>query len=172
MLKILGVGLPRTGTRSLCAALGDLGFVVDRDAPAAIDVRKLRTLESFRLFDHLEATVEPVFWREIHHLYQPKLILTTRDPASWWRSAHKHHYDALRTKGEKDVPMKAGLHFGTAEPNEYIWRKRMKEHAEHVQLTCLADGIPLLTMDVRQGWLPLCEFLDVPIPATSFPQIR
>jgi len=27
----------------------------------------------------------------------------------------------------------------------------------------------LLIFDVRQGWQPLCQFLDVPVPETDFP---
>ena len=30
----------------------------------------------------------------------------------------------------------------------------------------------LLVFDVREGWEPLCKFLDVPVPATPFPNIN
>jgi hypothetical protein len=30
----------------------------------------------------------------------------------------------------------------------------------------------LLTFDVREGWEPLCSFLNVPVPATAFPRVN
>jgi hypothetical protein len=30
----------------------------------------------------------------------------------------------------------------------------------------------LLVFDVREGWEPLCTFLDVPVPDTPFPRLN
>ena len=38
---------------------------------------------------------------------------------------------------------------------------------EEVQRTVPPDR--LLVFDVKEGWEPLCRFLDVPVPATPFP---
>ena len=38
-----------------------------------------------------------------------------------------------------------------------------------------ATAIPrdrLLTFDVAQGWQPLCQFLDVPVPGKPFPRLN
>jgi hypothetical protein len=34
------------------------------------------------------------------------------------------------------------------------------------------SGERLLVFDVAVGWSPLCEFLDVPVPAEPFPRIN
>ncbi|MFI5172687.1 MAG: sulfotransferase, partial [Chitinophagales bacterium] len=30
----------------------------------------------------------------------------------------------------------------------------------------------LLIYDIKTGWKPLCDFLNVPIPATEFPRVN
>jgi hypothetical protein len=42
-----------------------------------------------------------------------------------------------------------------------------REHNEEVQRTIPPER--LLVFEPEQGWLPLCEFLGVPIPETPFP---
>jgi hypothetical protein len=39
---------------------------------------------------------------------------------------------------------------------------------EIVKKTSPADQ--LLLFDVKQGWEPLCQFLDVPVPTKEFPK--
>jgi hypothetical protein len=41
--------------------------------------------------------------------------------------------------------------------------KRMKE---------LVPKEKLLVYDVREGWGPLCDFLDVPVPGVPFPRVN
>jgi hypothetical protein len=48
--------------------------------------------------------------------------------------------------------------------------RRFQEHIEEVQ-----KSIPpsrLLVFDVKQGWEPLCAFLEKPVPDTDFPNIN
>ncbi len=45
-----------------------------------------------------------------------------------------------------------------------------KRHNQHVIDTCPKDK--LLVFEVSQGWAPLCEFLDVPIPDVPFPHVN
>ena len=48
--------------------------------------------------------------------------------------------------------------------------QRFQEHAEEVRRTIPADW--LLEFEVKQGWEPLCAFLDVPVPDTEFPFVN
>jgi hypothetical protein len=41
-------------------------------------------------------------------------------------------------------------------------------HNEAVKQTIPADQ--LLVYEVKQGWEPLCKFLDVPVPAEPYPR--
>jgi hypothetical protein len=34
------------------------------------------------------------------------------------------------------------------------------------------DPDRLLTYNVREGWKPLCQFLDKPVPDTAFPRVN
>ena len=43
-----------------------------------------------------------------------------------------------------------------------------REHITEVQATIAAER--LLTLDLREGWEPLCTFLGVPIPDVPFPK--
>ncbi len=45
---------------------------------------------------------------------------------------------------------------------------RFERHNEAVKRTVPADK--LLVYEVGQGWEPLCEFLEVPVPDTPFPR--
>jgi hypothetical protein len=59
--------------------------------------------------------------------------------------------------------------FGPLVPQEYLYRKRFREHNERV----IAEVPPerLLVMDIAagEGWEKLCPFLGVPIPPEPFP---
>jgi len=44
------------------------------------------------------------------------------------------------------------------------------KHIEEVKLVVPSER--LLIFDVRQGWEPLCKFLDVPVPDQPFPKIN
>lgn len=48
--------------------------------------------------------------------------------------------------------------------------QRFNEHVEEVK-----NSIPesrLLVFQVKEGWKPLCEFLDAPLPDAPFPHIN
>src|SRR5262249_7107924 len=55
------------------------------------------------------------------------------------------------------------------------------DDAEHVKASfdrhnaAVKAALPpdrLLVFDVAQGWVPLCAFLDVPVPGTPFPRMN
>jgi hypothetical protein len=43
-------------------------------------------------------------------------------------------------------------------------------HTQEVRDTI--DPARLLVFDVREGWAPLCRFLDLPIPDEAFPRLN
>jgi hypothetical protein len=45
-----------------------------------------------------------------------------------------------------------------------------ERHIDHVRASCPPER--LLVFDVAEGWEPLCEFLDVPVPAKPFPRLN
>jgi len=45
-----------------------------------------------------------------------------------------------------------------------------KRHTQEVRDSI--DPARLLVFDVREGWEPLCRFLEVPIPDEAFPRLN
>jgi len=100
MLKVIGAGLPRTGTTSMKAALERLGFGpcyhmfeiftnpdhADRWLPIASGAK----VDWARVFDGYQSTQDwPAshFWRELAVAYpEAKVVLTIRDPHAWYPS--------------------------------------------------------------------------------------
>jgi len=111
-----------------------------------------------------------------------KFILTVRESDSWYRSALETIYPVsrvlpawvrrtapvLRTVyGMIEATIWQGTFHGRFEDPEYA-QSVYREHIETVQRTIPAEA--LLVFDVRDGWAPLCSFLDMPIPeGLAFP---
>jgi Sulfotransferase domain len=57
---------------------------------------------------------------------------------------------------------------GHAEPRQLI--DTMNRHNEEVRRTVPAER--LLVWSVTEGWEPLCDFLEVPIPEEPFPHVN
>jgi hypothetical protein len=49
-------------------------------------------------------------------------------------------------------------------------RNFYEEHNERVREIMRENGRPLLKLNARQGWNPLCEFLGKEVPATPYPR--
>ena len=117
-----------------------------------------------------------------------KAILTVRDNAdqyvdSWLVAAP--FIDILRSAPFKWFPTVETLlpsfasEFQNAttgdKPDMYMDRDALKETYNEYN-SRVQEGIPeerLLTFNVKQGWKPLCEFLDVPVPeGIPFPHVH
>ena len=60
--------------------------------------------------------------------------------------------------------------FGAIESGREESAKFFNDWVNHVKKTVPEDR--LLVFDVKQGWEPLCKFLDVPIPDVPFPRMN
>ena len=106
-MKILGVGLGRTGTMSLTLALRRLGFrAMHYDRVRLNDVlHGSNTAPDFRRYDDVDAVLDvpsAYFYRELLDAYpEAKAILTVRDVEAWWKSIERHvnvHFPYLPPK--------------------------------------------------------------------------
>lgn len=178
-MKILGVGLSRTGTLSLCEALGVLGFNAIHWEP-----ERLRDVifgddpcPSFDRYDDVDAVTDlpaSVFYDEIKEAYPDcRFILTTRDEDSWYESV-RYHYDVRVPRDMKDKPLllsearaTQSYVYGSVEPIEFLYKKRFKDHQKLV----LSKYPETLVMDIvgGDGWDILCEYLNLPVPDIPFP---
>jgi hypothetical protein len=133
------------------------------------------------------------YWKELaDHYPQAKVILTVREPERWVASmqatilAQRARRETLR--GRVAVLLSALLGTDLAVfnemtnliTNERVFGGRMDDpeyllkafdaHVAEVRATIPADR--LLNYEVRQGWEPLCAFLDVPVPDEPFPNVN
>lgn len=216
MVKVIGAGLPRTGTASTKAALERLGFgpcyhmfevmthpeYVDGWLPAASG----QPLDWPRLLEGYNATQDwPAshFWREQAAAFpDAKVLLTVRDPRGWYASMMsliemgprrlraadlgEPQADALPADAPPPVRSIARLAplmdrmaeatFGEGRTmahgpeDEDAGVRAFERHTETVRAGLPADR--LLIFDVREGWEPLCRFLDVEVPDEPFPRLN
>ena len=65
----------------------------------------------------------------------------------------------------------AGLDlFGAVSTGQEAAVQFYQDHVEEVKRLVPADK--LLVFEVKQGWQPLCDFLDVPVPENPCPRIN
>jgi len=181
-MKVLGVGLSRTGTFSLCQALQILGYNTLHWAPERLrDVMiGANNNPDFRRYDDVDAVTDlpaAIFYRELRTAYpECKLILTTRDIDSWYSSV-KFHYEArvpANMRGQPNMFMEAqatqAYVYGSAGVSEFLYKKKFLDHNRQV----LNDYPGTLIMDIPggDGWEKLCDYLGMLVPDVEFPRIN
>lgn len=197
-LKIIGAGFGRTGTKSLKAALEQLGFVkchhmtevFKNPAQAAefLSVIRGEPANWEQLLKGYAATTDwptCTFYQELMLQYpDAKVILSIRDQERWYASSRDTIFAIY-----SGVPAWLGFIFPKLKiirdmTIELIWNgtfednfedkefaiKKFNAHNQEVIDTVSADK--LLVFEVKQGWEPLCEFLGVPVPDTPFPHLN
>jgi hypothetical protein len=202
-IRVIGAGTGRTGTVSLKIALEYLGFgptyhmyelfenperhVFWREA------LKTRSTDWDRLLAGYHSIVDYPgceFYRELYDHYPgSKVILTSRDPESWYESARNTIYTATPDLAQK-LRILARLPFNSRLRRlmpvfpliDHLWdvifegRFEDKDYAirRFVELEGrVIASIPredLLVFKLGDGWGPLCEFLGVPVPDIAYPK--
>lgn len=192
-LNIIGAGFGRTGTWSLKQAIEILGlgpchhmYELRRSA------RQIALWQSIAaggpadwdvVFNGFFAQVDwpaAAYWRQITaHYPQAKVILTHRNPEAWHDSMLQTIVPAATIGAEQDPDANGragsaiirklvleGIFDGRITDRAFALN-RFAQHRQEVIETVPPDR--LLVFDVRQGWAPLCAFLNCPIPETPFP---
>lgn len=180
MTKIFGLGLSKTGTSSLAAALKILGFrtVHNPTDDATIQDLLLGRLNSRVLNDH-DAFTDVLFiryFRVLGRLYpHSKFILTIRDMQSWLRSCavHWEHRGAVLGDLLNEDLIDLSV-YGTTTFNEGIFSDVYEHHVDAVRKHFAAMPERLLTINIvdGEGWGELCRFLRVAVPDKPFPHVR
>jgi len=197
-LEVIGAGLGRTGTMSLKVALEQLGLGPCHhmtELPAHPERWPLwegffdgKPVDWDEVFEGYKSTVDApscFIYRELAEFYpDAKVILTLRDPESWFASTLR----TIAAPGYREKLAQTPIGKLTAGMTSYQVRKRAgatsggdarklqdKEamiagyHAHNAEVRQVIAPERLLEYEVKQGWEPLCKFLGVPVPDTSFP---
>lgn len=192
-LEVIGAGFGRTGTNSLKLALEHLGFgpchhmFEIRDNPERLpDWQALARGERVdwdEVFLRYRSQVDwpgARYWRELAaHYPKAKVILTVRDPHEWFDSVQATVVPFLSARGKHSSEhVNAIAEMGYELVTRQVFDERMtdrahatrifREHIAEVQSEIARER--LLTFDLRDGWGPLCTFLEVDRPDIPFPK--
>ncbi|CAK8680230.1 unnamed protein product [Clavelina lepadiformis] len=152
--------------------------------------------DSKRMYKDVDATIDdPVFlfWKEIHEAFpDAKIVFTTREEDSWFPSYRKQMEEMEQNTMLRLIFLYSplGQKFGTligkmnevvlATPrsypstfywkipvNEMVMRRLYRQHYADVIQNAPKDK--LLVYNLKEGWEPLCKFLNKPVPDKQFP---
>jgi len=190
-IGVIGAGVGRTGTHSLKLAINQLGLgpchhmeEVLHQMPVQVPLwsAALRGRPDWEaIYRGYESAVDwptAAFFRELIGAYpSAKFVLTLRSPEKWADSFGATIQKLIAEKDHAPPEMKAWLEMagggiaksgfpGDLDRDGLI--KAFVAHNEAVKTTIPARQ--LLVYEVKDGWLPLCEFLGVPVPAGPFPR--
>ncbi len=192
MIRVIGAGFGRTGTLSLRSALAKLlggpcyhmaNLIED---PTQLDhwyrwaERPDQPPDWERILDGCVAGVDaPVcfFVEELMARYpDAKVVLTVRDPERWVTSFQSLMRTNIRCAwmGLFSARARRFGTFGRTLGKRFVGKmdretllQRYAAHNAHIQRIVPPER--LLVMRVRDGWKPLCRFLETPVPGEPFP---
>ncbi|CAN5533385.1 sulfotransferase family protein [soil metagenome] len=189
-LRIVGAGLPRTGTSALASALEQLlggpsyHMSVIPGHPFDLGTGWDQTLAGEtpdwdQLFKGYVAAVDwpaSMFWRELSEAYpDAPVLLSVRDSAeTWWQSCNATILPVARMALAPDWNQGRGLvHLLERFTGSKHWDDPATLQAAYERHnTEVRQTIPphrLLEWRATEGWGPLCHALDVSIPQQPFP---
>lgn len=192
-LRVVGAGLPRTGTHSLRVALEQLlgghayhmsvipghPFDLGEDWDQALAGE---TPEWDQVFDGYVAAVDwpaSMFWRELSQANPEALVLlSVRDSAeTWWRSAEATILPVARMALAPGWSEGRGLldlleRFAGTErwDDPATLQAAYERHNAGVRRAVPPDR--LLEWRAAEGWPPICRALNLPIPDLPFPWLN
>ena len=171
-MKIWGIGLGRTGTKSLCKSLGEVGYKILHNPP------DLNAISSSDIDGAAEGTVAFHFKYLDLRFPGSKFILTTRELFSWLKSCERainnlYPIDRFDETDEFYNPMvrNRANRYGSLEYNrEQLIEKYYQHHAD-ITLHFKGRMDKLLIIDITKGdgWEKLCPFLGQDAPEAPFP---
>ncbi len=183
--KIFGIGMSRTGTRSLTAALQVLGFdtvhyPIDEDTFGEL-AHGQYDLTILKNHDGLTDITTVPYYQQFDRAYpHSKFILTVRDRESWLRSCQTHWFNRPALKAGVDYEQQ--VHFNMRQllraavygcynfvPERFSWA--YDQHVRNVLEYFKDRPDDLLVLDIcgGEGFEKLAPFLDRPVPTEPVP---
>lgn len=190
-MHVIGLGVGRTGTYSLKLAINRLGFGPSHHMEEVLHNRPIQVPlwtaalsgqpDWDAIYDGYRSAVDwPTagFFRELSEVFpSARFVLTHRSAESWAESFSATIYKLLAGRGQAPDGMQAWLGMAAGvidrtgfpmglEPPDLM--KAFTAHTNAVRETIPSDQ--LLVYEVKEGWGPLCDFLEVPVPDEPFPR--
>ena len=188
-LKVIGAGLGRTGTLSLKLALETLGFgpcyhMVEVFSNPQAPGWWAATADGAgpgweTIFAGYGSTVDwpsASYYRQLAEAYpDAKVILTERDPEAWFQSTQETIFNQGHgPPRSSDIEAMINNVIGRMFDGKLNDRDRLiagfRAHNAEVRRVIPAER--LLVYFAADGWGPLCDFLEVPLPAEAMPNVN
>lgn len=122
------------------------------------------------------------YWRNLAEIYpEAKILLSVRPPEYWWRSFSNTikvmlelrdaiPYDYPRSVATMAYQIIAEQTFAGLMDDKISVLSAFHQRVDAVKRAIAPER--LLIFNVADGWPPLCQFLNVPIPTRDFPHIN
>jgi hypothetical protein len=177
--KVFGIGLSKTGTTSLYAALMRLGIRTltyrHLEATGLDDWREGRFATDYLAGAEAATDIPiPTYFRELDELYPgSKFILTERPLVPWLESLGSQFMNRTKEVAGFRRDMRFAT-YGIAGFNAMRFARIAAEHSESVRAHFAKRPQDLLVLNLfdDQGWPELCDFLGHPIPRSPFPNVK
>lgn len=201
-MQVIGAGFGRTGTLTLKAALEELGVgpcyhmveVLWGDTgrlPLWQAAANGEEVDWKAVFEGFESTVDwpgCTFWEPLMEVFpDAKVLLTVRDPESWYESARNTIYASLVAgqkgelkEGDEEPPSPEAFQMISALIWQGTFHGKFEDRAYAIEMfdkhiAEVKSKVPperLVVHEVKEGWKPLAQMLGVPEPRTEFPRLN
>lgn len=176
-MKLFGIGLNKTGTSTLGACFGELGFTyVAHCKPHLINYRQGKLEPIFDFVDRFQAFEDwpwPLMFRELdQHYPEAKFILTIRKSPEVWLDSLSRHVEITGESCHETMKLAYGCIPNMETKDRLI--QIYQSHIQDVQQHFLArpNKLAVLCWDNGDGWEQLCAFLDTAVPNRPFPHLK
>lgn len=173
--KVFGIGLNKTGTRSLAFAMRILGLRTFHKGDAATNELVLQAAAEdkpllSRIGDNYDAYLDVDAlahrFRMLDAQYpSSKFILTTRALSEWLDSRERH----VRANRERAARGEYSGPWLTIDREGWV-RAREKHHRDvHNYFEAASERLLVMDLGAGDGWEILAPFLERPVPPIAFP---
>ena len=189
--KVFGIGLSRTGTKSLSAALKRLGYSAVHYPTDRGTLKTLLTTDAhagdfpcLRTNDSLTDITAAAYFEDLDRLYPgSKFVLTIRDETDWLDSCRRHWSKSPCELDQKSpahqrikMQVKALLRnrvYGTEqfEPDTFLSAYRAHNARVLKYFENRPDDLLVINIPAGDGYEKLTAFLGKPILYEAFPHI-
>ena len=182
--KVFVVGFQKTGTTSMGEALKILGF--KHNGWNRTRFRKGFNLMKYQSdliqYDSFDDEPFSVFTKSLLRTFpNAKFIYTTRSPKDWIGSCQRHfsRYEgahSARSPRDRELDFEFNQKkYGSGDPTAHasLWQHSFRKHQLLIEKLAKEHPKKFFCIDITNSgvnpWIPLCDFLELPLPAIQFP---
>jgi len=194
MLRIIGAGLPRTGTMTLknaletllgapCHHMAEVFQRAETDPAAFLAAARGEDTDWDALLEGYAAAVDwpaSAFYAELAEQYPDAVVILSKRDCfdTWWTSANNTILEKIDSAadfaGETWAAMVYAIWDKTFEGAPRTDRDAVEAayHRYHDRVRETVSAGRLVEFTTGAGWAPLCEALELPVPDQAFPYLN